>query len=208
MSHPAGAPMAPTDQQPVVPPGYKLKRKKPIFKRVWFWLLAIIALIIIITVSTSGGGSTSANSSGGSSSNAGAGSVQAAGLNTAVRDGKFEFTVTGMDCSQNTLGTAPVSTKAQGVFCVVNLHVSNVGDKAQTFDASSQTAYDAQGRKFSADSGAVIYLGDQGHSFLEQMNPGSAVDGQLVYDVPVGTQLTQIELHDSMFSGGVKVNLQ
>jgi hypothetical protein len=71
---------------------------------------------------------------------------------------------------------------------------------------SSQTAFDAQGREYSADSGAAVYL-DNANSFLEQLNPGSAVDGQLVYDVPAGTQLTELELHDSPFSGGTKVAL-
>lgn len=47
-------------QQPAgayVPEGYKLKKKKPIYKRVWFWLLAIIAVIVIVSVATSTGGS-------------------------------------------------------------------------------------------------------------------------------------------------------
>lgn len=87
------------------------------------------------------------------------------------------------------------------------LHVTNIGNAAQTFDASNQVAYDAAGRKFSANSGDAIYLGDSAKSFLEQLNPGSAVDGQLVYDVPAGTTLTKIELHDSAFSSGVVVNL-
>ncbi len=45
-----------SNTETVVPKGYELKKKKPIFKRVWFWLLAIIALIIVITVASSGGG--------------------------------------------------------------------------------------------------------------------------------------------------------
>jgi hypothetical protein len=124
-----------------------------------------------------------------------------------VRDGKFEFTVSGVNCSKNVIGTPPVSKTAQGVFCMVAVKVANVGNEAQTFDASSQKAHDASNREYSADSSAAIYLGDAGKSFLEQPNPGSAVNGQLVYDVPKGTKLAQIELHDSPFSGGVEVNL-
>jgi hypothetical protein len=208
--------MTDTTEQPVAPKGYKLKKKKPIYKRIWFLLLVAIVVLTIITIaSNSGSSSSSGGSSSGDSSSSGESSPSAdgstdsgtAGLNTAVRDGKFEFTVSGVDCSKTELGTAPISTTAQGVFCIVSLHVSNVGNEAQTFDASGQTAYDAQGRKFSPNPGDAIYLGDNANSFLEQLNPGSSVDGQLVYDVPTGTQLTQIELHDSMFSGGVKVNL-
>ncbi len=198
-----------TTQHPVAPEGYKLKKKKPIYKRVWFLILAGIVLISIMA-QMGGGDSTSSDSptSGGNAAAAPeAPAAVAAGIGTAVSDGKFQFTVTGVDCSRNTLGSGPVSTTAQGVFCIVSLNVSNIGNEAQIFDASSQTAYDAQGRKFSANSGAAIYLGDNSNSFLEQLNPGSSVDGQLVYDVPVGTQLTEIELHDSMFSNGAKVAL-
>jgi hypothetical protein len=198
-----------SSQPPVAPDGYELKKKKkPIYKRVWFVLLAAIVLIFIIVQATGGSSSPSSSSeSGGSSAAAPSADAETAGIGTAVRDGKFEFTVSGVDCSQTEIGTAPLSTTAQGVFCIVSLHVSNIGDKAQLFDASSQKGLDAQGREFSANSGAAIYLGDAGNSFLEQLNPGSAVDGQLVYDVPAGTQLTEIELHDSPFSGGVKVAL-
>jgi hypothetical protein len=204
-------------QQPVVPDGYELtKKKKPIYKRVWFIVLAVIVVIAIAKSASGGGGSTAASSSPAAASTPSTPSAAkapaaapkaAAGIGTAVRDGKFEFTVKNVDCSKSEIGTGGFTQKAQGVYCIVSVHVSNIGNEAQMFDASSQKAFDAQKREFSADSSAAMYLGDSGKSFLEQLNPGSAVDGQLVYDVPAGTKLTQIELHDSAFSGGVKVNL-
>jgi hypothetical protein len=46
---------APYGQQPyaapAVPPGYELKRKKPFYRRVWFWLLVIVVVIIVVVVS-------------------------------------------------------------------------------------------------------------------------------------------------------------
>src|SRR3954451_16169273 len=146
-----------------LPPQQQAPAPKKKGKGKWI-LLAIVALIVIIAVATSGGGDKSSSSSAsGDSTASGDDSSQAAGLNQAVRDGKFEFTVNGVDCSQTTLGTDPITTTAQGVFCVVSLNVSNIGNEAQLFDASSQKAFDAQGREFSADSGAGIYLGDAGN---------------------------------------------
>jgi hypothetical protein len=170
-------------------------------------LLAIVALIVIIVIANSGGGDESSSSSGDSSSSDGDSSSQAAGLNQPVRDGKFEFTANGFDCSKTTLGTDPITTQASGVFCVVSVHVQNIGDEAQTLDATSQVAYDAQGKKFSTDTEAEFYLDNGGNALFEQLNPGASVDGQLVFDVPAGTQLTKLEFHDSAFSGGVTVNL-
>ena len=191
------------------------KASRPFYKKKRFILLAVIALIVIIVIATSGGSDSSSPSSsdGGSSSTSSGGgsssgdSTKAVGLNQAVQDGKFEFTVTGVDCSKNTLGADPVSTQAAGVFCLVNVSVANIGNEAQTLDSTSQYGYDAAGKKYSTDTEAAFYLQDAGDTLFEQLNPGTSVDGVLVFDVPAGTQLTTLELHDSMFSGGVTVNL-
>ncbi|WP_142458547.1 hypothetical protein [Geodermatophilus aquaeductus] len=45
-----------SNTETVVPKGYELKKKKPIFKKVWFWLLVIVAIAIIATVAGGGGG--------------------------------------------------------------------------------------------------------------------------------------------------------
>jgi Domain of unknown function (DUF4352) len=186
------------------------KASRPFYKKKRFILLAVVAVIVvIIIVSTSGGGSGSSTSSasGGGSSSSGGSAAQAVGLNQPARDGKFEFTVSGVDCSKTTLGSDPVSTDAQGVFCLVSVNVKNIGDKAQTLDSTSQYGYDAQGKKYSTDTQAAIYLPNGGDTLFNQLNPGSAVDGTLIYDVPTGTKLTKLELHDSAFSDGVTVNL-
>ena len=182
------------------------KASRPFYKKKRFILLAVIALIVIIAIATSGGGKGSSSSNGGGSSSSG-GSAKAVGLNQAVRDGKFEFTATGVDCSKTSLGTAGITTKANGVFCLVTVHVTNIGDEAQTLDSTSQVAYDAQGKKYSSDTQASIYLDNAGSALFNQLNPGTSVDGTLIYDVPAGTKLTKLELHDSAFSGGVTVNL-
>ncbi len=43
--------------------------------------------------------------------------------------------------------------------------------------------------------------------FLNEINPGNQVNGIIVFDVPKDVQPTRIELHDSLFSGGVTVPL-
>lgn len=42
----------PQQSAPQVPAGYQLKRKKPFYKRVWFWLLVLVAVIIIAVVAS------------------------------------------------------------------------------------------------------------------------------------------------------------
>jgi len=108
----------------------------------------------------------------------------------------------------NSLGGQYDTTKAQGEFQVVSVEVKNIGDKSQMFDASSQKALNASGQEFSADTIASISAnGGATSTFLENINPGNQVVGKIAFDVPVGTKLTQISLHDSPFSQGVIVNL-
>lgn len=129
------------------------------------------------------------------------------GMGKPVRDGKFEFTVTKLDCSKRKVGSEFLSEEAQGKFCIISVTVKNIGKEAQTFSGSSQKAYDAEGTEFSNDTGAEIYANEGSPTFLQEINPGNQVKGKLIFDVPKSTTLTAIELHDSMFSGGVKVSL-
>ena len=115
--------------------------------------------------------------------------------------------MSGVDCFKTTLGTDPITTQANGSFCLVAVNVENVGDEAQTLDAMSQVAYDAAGKKYSTDIEAAFYLDTAGSALFNQLNPGTSVAGTLVFDVPAGTTLTKLELHDSASSGGVTVNL-
>src|SRR3954468_18628018 len=78
------------------------KASRPFYKKKRFILLAIIVLIVIIVIATNSGGGSSPSSSSASEGGSSSGGAKAAGLNQPVRDGRFQFTVTGVDCSQNT----------------------------------------------------------------------------------------------------------
>lgn len=126
-------------------------------------------------------------------------------VGSTVRDGKFAFTVRSVRCGIATVGTNPYLTKkAQGQFCAVALTVANIGKEPQSMFADNQYAFDSKQRKFSADTEASIY-DDSSQVLWEEVNPGNSVKGTVYFDVPKGTKLATLELHDSMFSGGAKV---
>lgn len=130
----------------------------------------------------------------------------APGLNDAVRDGKFEFTVKKVDCGKTKIGSSMLGTKAQGQFCLVSVKVENIGDEAQSMFGDNQLMFDQEGREFSADTEAAIYL-DNAQTLWEEINPGNSINGVVVFDVPKNAAPESIELHDSMFSDGVTVSL-
>lgn len=129
------------------------------------------------------------------------------GIGTKVRDGKFEFVVSSVKCGIAKVGTSEyLQKKAQGQFCAVTMKVTNIGDEPQSMFADNQYAYDAKGRKLSADSTASIY-DDSSQVLWEEINPGNAVKGKVYFDIPKGAKITKLELHDSMFSGGVDLKV-
>jgi hypothetical protein len=133
---------------------------------------------------------------------------KAPGLNQPARDGKFEFTVTKVKCGVAKVGSSLLNEKAQGQFCLIDVRVKNIGKEAQYFADSEQKAFDAEKVEYSVDSAAAIYANDEQQVLFEEINPGNTVKGKLVFDIPKGTALTSLELHDSAFSGGVTVSLK
>jgi hypothetical protein len=128
-------------------------------------------------------------------------------LGKPVRDGKFAFIVRNVKCGIAVVGDNPyLQEKAQGQFCAVALTVENIGDESQSMFADNQYAFDGKSRKFSANS--MASMADESSQVLwEEINPGNSVKGTVYFDVPKGAKLTSLELHDSMFSGGVTVRL-
>ena len=70
-----------------------------------------------------------------------------------------------------------------------------------------QHAFGPGGVKFDHDGVAEIYANTQTQTFLEGTNPGNAVTGVLVFDIPKDKTIVGLELHESPFSGGVLVDV-
>jgi hypothetical protein len=121
-------------------------------------------------------------------------------------DGEFEFTVTKVTCGMTRLGDG-VPKKAQGQFCLVDVAVTNNSTSAEVFSDLSQTAYDTGGAEYAVDSAALVSANKANPAILAPVAPGATARGRLVFDVPVGTKLTTVVLHESMFSAGVKIPL-
>jgi hypothetical protein len=79
--------------------------------------------------------------------------------------------------------------------------VKNTGNEAQGYYATNQKPI-INGKKF--DAASIMGAPGDGNN----INPGLGIDSTVVsFDVPVGAAPEAIELHDSAFSGGVKVSL-
>jgi hypothetical protein len=128
------------------------------------------------------------------------------------RDGQFEFSVVEVETGVTEVNQLPDNEfwegeTAQGEYVLVTIEVENIGDSARTFSDFNQYAFDADDRRYEADTQAGWEANGGTDVWLTDINPGNSVTGILVFDVSTGTELVKLELHDSAFSGGVELGL-
>lgn len=128
---------------------------------------------------------------------------QHAAIGEPAVDGQFTFTVTDqLDCGHGTVGEEPMAEDAQGQWCILTAEVENTGDEARSLTAAAQLLYDTENREFEASSPMGV-----DSPFLEQINPGNSVEGDFFFDVPEDFAVSHAQLHDSLLSGGIQVDL-
>lgn len=128
------------------------------------------------------------------------------GIGTSVKSGNLQFTVTKVVRGQKQVGEDFMAQKAQGSYTLVHVTVRNVGSDSETLIDSDQKIKDADNKTYSPDSGAEIAM-DNNDVWLAQINPGNAVDGVLVYDMPVGVKATAIDFSGGLFKDSATVHL-
>jgi len=156
-------------------------------KKILKWgIIAFVVIMIIGAISGSGKSTTTtSNSNTGSTSTTKKEEPQAK-INDTVTDKDLAFTVTGVTTAK-TLGNSYTKKEAQGTFYVVALNIKNVGKETATIDSSMLKVTDSQGRKFDRSIEGQTAKGlSQGKvdMFLQQVQPGLSVNGDIVFDLP------------------------
>jgi hypothetical protein len=125
---------------------------------------------------------------------------------SAVRDGKFEFRVLSVSSAKTVsdpTGNRYMTATAQGVFVIFTLSVRNIGDEPRSYSGRNQKLIDMSGREYEVSSDADLYMNSYG--LVDDINPGNAIEVKVPFDVPPDTKMSMLELHDSIFSAGVRV---
>jgi len=131
----------------------------------------------------------------------------AAALLRTGAEGVFMVSVTGVHCGVKAIGPARLRQRAHGTFCLVDVAVENAGQEARLLDGGAQRAVDVRGRAYAVAGRAAVFLNDRTPTLLERIAPGSTVRGVLPFDVPRGTRLSALLLHDTPGSRGARVPL-
>ncbi|QIK63617.1 DUF4352 domain-containing protein [Leucobacter viscericola] len=129
------------------------------------------------------------------------------GLGTAVKSGDFEFTAVSIEEIGATVGNQFMSETAQGRYVRVNVKVANVGDKPKYFFTNDLTIVDQKGRSFNADTTATLYDQSNADTFVAEINPGNAIEGGVVFDLPADVVATTLKVSGGGFSGSEEISL-
>ncbi|MEN3320257.1 MAG: hypothetical protein V7643_3659 [Mycobacterium sp.] len=177
-------------------------------------LVVVGIFVVLFAIGKCGSGDTKTSSSSSSSSNtssritvssAAPAEPTAAPAGSSVRDGKFEFRALSMTRAQQAgdLSNQFEVVDAQGEFIILTMSVTNIGDQAQSYFGANQKLIDTSGREYDANNTADMWA----NKGTGDINPGNSIQVKAAFDVPPGTQPAELEVHDSMFSGGAKVRL-
>lgn len=79
----------------------------------------------------------------------------------------------------------------------MDFNFTNQGNEAVTLDPVSLTLVDAQGRESEADTDSFGYIPADKDIFLEQVNPGVARQGQVIYTVAPDASGFQLRAGDA-----------
>ncbi|MBL3785591.1 DUF4352 domain-containing protein [Bacillus cereus group sp. MYBK77-1] len=114
--------------------------------------------------------------------------------------------------STDSVGGQYLSEKAQGVFKVVEISITNNQKDAITVDANSFKLVDNQDRefKYSTQAQTAFDVGNGGKSdfFLKQLNPGLTQTGKIIFDVPADAQGLVLKARGGMMGKEIKLKVE
>ncbi|MFP3379669.1 DUF4352 domain-containing protein [Bacillus sp. SIMBA_069] len=114
--------------------------------------------------------------------------------------------------SIDSVGGEYLKEKAQGVFKVVEISITNNQKDAITVDANSFKLMDNQGREFtySTQAQTAYDIGNGGKSdfFLKQLNPGLSQTGKIIFDVPADAQGLVLKARGGMTGKEIKLKVE
>ncbi|MGC5615685.1 DUF4352 domain-containing protein [Georgenia sp. Z1491] len=124
-----------------------------------------------------------------------------------VQVGDLEVTVTEVETGIASVGDQYFGEQAQGQFVLVQLSMTNTGDRAETFVESNAVLVDTAGRQHDTSS-ASIYLDGTTSWLVTDINPGNTASGALLFDIPADAEVDLLQVSSGLFSSPEDVRLR
>lgn len=114
--------------------------------------------------------------------------------------------------TKDTVGDEFSNEKAQGIFKIVEVSITNNQKDAITIDANSFKLVDDKGREFtySTEGQTVLAMANGGNMdfFLKKLNPGLTQTGQIVFDVPQDATGLTMKARGGMMGKEIKLKVE
>jgi Domain of unknown function (DUF4352) len=209
-------------QEPPVQPGAtgprdakaELKAAKAYSKaqRPWYkkkrWIISIGLLLLIVAVSAGGTGTnTDGSGSDGTSASGGASKGKSGSVGQALENAGTTYEVTNASTASQLGDPSLGGARADGMFVVVDLSLTNNKDETKTFTDSSARIETSDGKRYETSDKAVLAFGDES-LLLKDIQPDLTAKGKLAFDLPPGkVSGSTLVVEDLYGSGEVKVDL-
>lgn len=189
------------------------KVKKPFYKKVWFW---VIAIIVIIAAASSGGTETPTSSETATPAESKDTSKETTkeskkepevakqfAIGEEVKVGDLSYTVKTVeetDVIENILG----NKTTEGKFVIIELTIKNHAKKARIADTNMFKIKTSDDSEYSADPMLDMYVNEDGLGFfLEDINPNLSKAGKVVFELPIEATEYNLEVSSGFgWSGG------
>lgn len=153
--------------------------------------VVFVVLIVVVVALSSGGGA----GSGDGGEEVKPQNQKGVAIGKPVEVGEVQWVVE--NAKQATTLTSSYDKPAEGNFVVVNFGFTNNGTEAATLDTTSIALYDSKGRKSEVDTDKTSYIPSNLDIFLENVNPGVAKKGQVIFSVAPDASGLKLQVGDT-----------
>lgn len=184
--------------------------KKPIWKRWWFWVLAVI---VIGAIGANSGENTSTETttapaqeqqkeqnSGGqqeAKKEEKKEQVKVYKVGDVVPVEKFEYKVNSIKTAKK-IGNEFMNKTTNGQFLIINVTIKNNDKEARIIDTSLFKIIDSQGREFEPLADGDVYVNENTSFFLEEVNPNLSRTGNIVFEMPKDAKGLKLEVNSGV----------
>lgn len=192
------------------------KAQRPWWKKKRFILpLGLVLLIVAVSAGSSGGGGGNdggTNAGGGGSAQkdggGGGGGDGATGkVGEAIENAGTTYKVTNARTTK-TIGDPDLGgARADGMFIVVNLQLTNNKDETKTFSEASAKIETSDGKEYETSDKTVLVFGDQS-LLLKDIQPDLTTKGRLAFELPPNkVSGSTLVIEDLFGDGEIRVDL-
>jgi hypothetical protein len=172
-------------------------------------ITGLLVIILILLIGSSGSKSNSGSKQQDNTKQTYQDTPKLSKINEVATSGEVSFTVIKVT-EAKTLGQY-FSRDAQGIFKIITLKIENNGKETKTIDSSMIKLKDSKGRTFERSIDGQTAKGiDKGKVdlFLQQVQPGLGVTGDIVFDIPKESTGLVLTARSGLLAGDAEISLE